>query len=106
MSVGERVRLARKEKGISQELLASAARMSQPALSELESGASTSTSHIASLAAALGISALYLETGKGLKVPGGEAPEVLVDVIELITLFKNAKPDGRAEILRAARGVS
>lgn len=39
-------------------------------------------------------------------VEGREVPEVLVEVIELITLFKNASSSGRSQILHAARTVS
>ncbi|MGK5024609.1 XRE family transcriptional regulator [Janthinobacterium sp. RB2R34] len=65
MSIGSRIREARKNAGLTQKQLCSKVGMSQGALSELETGASIGTTNIATLAHALGVSALWLETGRG-----------------------------------------
>lgn len=67
MSIGMRIKEARKEKGLSQQALAKAVGMRQPTLSALESGKTQSTSLIASFASKLGVNALWLETGRGPK---------------------------------------
>lgn len=105
MSIGERVRKARKEKELTQDQLASKVGVRQSTISELEKGDSTSTTYIASIAAALGVSALWLETGKG---PQHVTPESiqsgdsLHQAIQLLALFESATPAGRAFILDAA----
>lgn len=71
MSIGERVREARKEAGITQQQLADKVGVSQPALSELENGDSYGTTRLAAIASVLGVSALWLETGRGQKRQDG-----------------------------------
>ena len=104
MSIGNRVRKARKDKGMSQIELATKVGISQSALSELENGESVSTTKIASFASALGVSALWLESGKGQEkaLPSSEASEI-DRIIELITLYKESSALGRSMILDAAR---
>ncbi len=65
MSIGSRIREARKNAGLTQKQLCSKVGMAQGSLSELETGASIGTTNIATLANALGVSALWLETGRG-----------------------------------------
>jgi phage repressor protein C with HTH and peptisase S24 domain len=50
---------------MTQRELAAKVGIKQPTLSELETGESAGTTNLASIAAALGVSALWLETGKG-----------------------------------------
>lgn len=73
MSIGQRIREARKRIGMSQAALASKVGIKQPTLSALETGDSEGTTYLASFAAALGVNALWLETGKGEIAP--TAPE-------------------------------
>jgi phage repressor protein C with HTH and peptisase S24 domain len=65
MSIGSRIKEARTQAKLSQKALAQKVGMSQSSLSELETGESSGTTLIASFAAALGVNALWLETGKG-----------------------------------------
>lgn len=65
MSIGNRVRQARKAAGMTQQQLAKKAGIKQPTLSELETGESASSTLLPSIAAATGVSAYWLETGKG-----------------------------------------
>jgi len=87
MSIGERVREARKEAKLSQKDLAAKVGISQPTLSELERGDSRGTTSIATMAAALGVNALWLETGRGPKrsmfgpAPSGLPPPVASDAV-------------------------
>lgn len=65
MSIGSRIREARRAAKLTQKALAERVGMKQASLSELETGESQGTTMIASFAAALGVSALWLETGRG-----------------------------------------
>jgi len=63
LTIGERVRLRRKELGLSQVELAKMAGVSQATLSELEKGLHKGIRNLATLAEELGVSALWLEKG-------------------------------------------
>jgi transcriptional regulator with XRE-family HTH domain len=104
MSIGQRVREAREAIKMSQGKLGQAVGMSQPSISDLEKGESATTSFTASIAAALGVSALWLETGRGPRkgAPAPDSPEI-EKIILLISLYKDASAAGRATILDAAR---
>lgn len=65
MSIGTRIKEARLLKKLTQKQLADKVRVKQPTLSQLESGKSEGSTLIASFATALGVSAYWLETGKG-----------------------------------------
>lgn len=67
MSIGSRIREARKSRKMTQKELAEKIGIKQSTLSELETGESAGTTYLARIAAALGHSALWLETGKGSK---------------------------------------
>lgn len=69
MSIGSRIREARRAAKMTQKELAKKVGLAQASLSELETGESQGTTMIASFAAALGVSALWLETGKGPTTP-------------------------------------
>lgn len=70
MSIGSRVKEARLAAKMTQATLAKKVGISQGALSGLEIGDSQGTTLLASMAAALGVSALWLETGKGPREAG------------------------------------
>jgi len=116
MSIGSRIRESRKRAQLTQGQLAAKVGMSQGALSELETGASEGTTLIASFAAALGVNALWLETGKGLTAPqAGEAltppvahrePRMVLaydDEETLLDLYRRSDERGRKAILMLAR---
>lgn len=65
MSIGTRTKQARKAAKMTQAELASRSGLKQSTISDLEVGKSQGTTYLASLAAALGVSALWLETGRG-----------------------------------------
>lgn len=69
MSIGNRVKQARKAAKLTQVELAARSNLKQSTISDLEVGKSQGTTYLASLAAALGVSPLWLETGKGAMQP-------------------------------------
>lgn len=90
MSIGSRIKEARKAAKLTQKELAKKVGMAQASLSELETGESQSTTLVASLAAALGVSALWLETGKGAMGEGGAANQA-PDILELLPGAKRVR---------------
>lgn len=73
MNLSQRMKAARKHGGLTQKELADKAGVSQPVISQLESGASQKSVHIAKLAAACGVDPLWLSEGSGQMV-GTERP--------------------------------
>ena len=77
MSIGTRIKEARRDRKLTQKQLADKVGIKQPTLLELENGDLTGTTLIASFAAALGVNALWLETGKGDKLAPLELKRVV-----------------------------
>jgi transcriptional regulator with XRE-family HTH domain len=111
MSIGERIRAARKRAGMTQPELAKKVGMKQATLSQLETGESKTTRLIGSIAHHLGVNALWLETGRGepvlVNAPAAEpAPRFLerldADEHRLIQQLRSATDAGRASIFAAA----
>lgn len=67
MSMGERLKTARKQRKLSQIRLAEMTGVSQSTISDIERGRNAGSTESAKLAAALGVSALWLSTGRGPK---------------------------------------
>jgi transcriptional regulator with XRE-family HTH domain len=65
MSIGQRIKHARKQIGISQAELAQKVGIKQPTLSDLENDMSKGTTKLASIAKVLRVRPYWLETGKG-----------------------------------------
>ncbi|CBX44558.1 phage repressor protein [Erwinia phage phiEt88] len=63
----ERLRVSRKNKGLSQKALGDLVGVSQANIQKLENGKSQSTGYAAQIAEALGVSAIWLATGNGAK---------------------------------------
>ena len=63
MSLAERIRKTRKDKGIKLYELASSVGMSQQALVNIENGSTTKSTYLISIAKFLGVSASWLEFG-------------------------------------------
>jgi transcriptional regulator with XRE-family HTH domain len=70
MSIGTRVKEARKAAKLTQEELSKRSGLKQSTISDLEVGKSQGTTYLASLAAALGVNAMWLETGRGPREAG------------------------------------
>jgi transcriptional regulator with XRE-family HTH domain len=106
MSIGRRIKAARLEKKMSQQALADKIGIKQPTLSELETGESFSSSLIGSFAAALGKSALWLETGKGPEdAPAVTSSADMDSLVQLIILYRDSSVEGRSLILDAAKAA-
>lgn len=67
MTVGERIREARKDKGWERADLVRESRVPYPTLAGLENGDQVGSTALPELADALDVSALWLKTGKGVK---------------------------------------
>jgi SOS-response transcriptional repressor LexA len=110
---GNRLKQARKEAGLTQKSLAAKAGIKQPTVSELENDQYHGSAFAAQLAAALGVSALWLADEKGPKhiLSNSDAPinaqnvGVTVKSAEAIehTITEN-KPSGYGNVERIAMG--
>lgn len=67
--MGDRIRAEREALGLSREFVAARAGIKPSTLSDIELGYSKTTRALPGIAGALGLSALWLETGKGEKMP-------------------------------------
>ncbi|WP_186299169.1 S24 family peptidase [Halomonas sp. C22] len=65
MTIGDRVKRARKHAGLNQRELAKAIGITQPSLSELERGESRSSAYLVQIASVCGVDASWLATGSG-----------------------------------------
>jgi SOS-response transcriptional repressor LexA len=81
MSIGDRVRRARKHAKLTQEKLGKAVGLKQATISDLEKGDSRSSAYLAQIAHACGVDPYWLATGKGTMEPGtqDEGASYLVD---------------------------
>ena len=70
-TTGERVKMRRIELMLSQDRLAQLSGLTQPTISALEKNRAHTSGSLASIAAALGVSALWLESGLGERLPLG-----------------------------------
>lgn len=116
MSIGSRIKEARRDAKMTQQQLCAKVGIKQGTLSELETGESAGTTLIASFAAALHVNPLWLETGKGEKAPFQSEPDNLIvatpekhqtiaypDAIqEVIDLMMRTDERGRLKIKLAA----
>lgn len=75
-TTGDRVRRTRKQLGLTQTELANLSGITQPTISALEKNKSHTSGSLASIAKALGVNALWLETGRGnpQRIEGGADP--------------------------------
>lgn len=102
-NLAERLALARKRAGYTQVQVAQLARMSQVSYSDLERGKSLNTVKIGSLSHALGVNALWLETGHGPMLPGriAEDPAVYLpaDVRLMVEWFNKLSAKKRRALI-------
>ncbi|MEJ7804311.1 MAG: S24 family peptidase [Telluria sp.] len=70
-TTGDRVKMRRVELNLSQDRLGQLAGLTQPTISALEKNRAHTSGSLASIAAALGVSALWLESGMGDMLPLG-----------------------------------
>lgn len=97
MTLGDRVKWARIQRGLSQTELAGRAGVSQGTIGNIESGARKKPRELLSLARALNASAAWLETGRG----DWEVPQES----ELLDIFSQLSAHGRSALTQSARTV-
>lgn len=103
MLIGQRVREARTAAGMTQPVLAALVGMSQAAISELETGASTTTGYTARLAAALGVVALWIETGRGpRRAVSADSADDSANLALIVAAYRDSTKAGKAKILDAS----
>ena len=99
IQIGTRIKEARLAKGLTQVRLAKLAGVSQTMIGNLEAGSRDGTTKIASLAEALGVRALWLETGK-LPMKDGEPKQSLSsDGLKLLEMYAQLPPESQFEVL-------
>lgn len=101
MSTGERLKQARKAAGMTQAELAKKVGMAQATISELEGGKSSGTTQIASIALALKVNSLWLETGKGSPTLDKHPPQT-DDEAAFLALYRRLEPRDREVVFRMA----
>lgn len=84
MTIGDRVKRARKHAGLNQRDLAKAIGITQPSLSELERGESRSSAYLIQIAAACGIDATWLATGQGEMLSRPRVDEIELHDTEVV----------------------
>ena len=107
-TLAERLLWARKKKGLTQATLARLSGSSQPAIGSLESGNRVASRNIAAIAAALGVNAMWLQTGKGRPDLNYVEPVEVVkqysaDIQLVIELMLSTDERGQKKILLAAQ---
>lgn len=116
MNIGERIRVARKALGLTQEELGIKAGMAQSTISELERGDSAKTFSAVALAAALEVNAHWLETGLGRMEAVAPPPRlalvpnppkrflqwVLIDEAAMLSEYRQLTDDAKLLVMRLA----
>ena len=93
VSIGKRLREARKEAGMTQVMLSKISQIDQARISALESGVQKSSVYLVRLATALGVDPVWLETGKETKFVKNEYTAV---ELELLNLLRQMSDEERA----------
>ena len=93
MTIGVRLKDARKRAELTQQALADLAGVTQARISSIEMNVQSTTSYVVELAEALGVSPQWLKTGKNR---GDEDQEFTPSEIKLIELFRQLDSDERA----------
>lgn len=95
MTIGQRIKKTRLEIPMTQKELAKKVGITQPTISELEKGDSAGSAHLPSIAAALGVSALWLQTERGPKYP---IKSITPKEMLLITAYRESTEGGKTLI--------
>lgn len=105
MSIGQRIREARKAAKLTQEYVAKKSGIKQPTLSDLERGESASSSELVAIAIALNVNPSWLQYGRGemKPLPGESEAGDLDAAMDLLALFSRLSPERRADLIRFAR---
>lgn len=102
--IGQRIRVTRQERRITQEELASAVGVSRSAVAQWETGRSGQiTGNLARIAQVLGVGVEFLMQG----APGASIPEPTTgDEIAMLRLYRDCAPEDRQILLRTARRLA
>jgi transcriptional regulator with XRE-family HTH domain len=100
-TLGGRVKAVRVEKHLTQQQLAKACKIAQPSLSAIEANEVSflKDSTLLALAAALGVSASWLSTGKGSRDRVGDGEPTLTDEHKLVEGFRRLDANSRFSVL-------
>lgn len=79
MNLSQRIKAARKHAGLTQRQLAEAVKVEQPLISQLETGKTLKSAHIAQMAKVCGVSAIWLASGEGEMLQGDSIKESTVE---------------------------
>ena len=90
MTVGKRLRAARRDQGLTQQQLASISKVKQGTISGIERGFLKKSTFLVALADALGIDPIWLDTGENRKK---DAAELTAMEREIITLLRGLDQD-------------
>nr|WP_287602794.1 helix-turn-helix domain-containing protein [Thiothrix sp.] len=105
MDIGSRIKLRRKEMKLTQEALARRVRVTAAAVSNWEAGKNElSGDSLVAVAAELGVSAMWLQTGRGDKNSGSMSSpqrQLLPREAALLDLFASLTDDQQDEYFRA-----
>jgi len=104
MSLGQRIKQLRKQRGLSQSQLARMTGVNQSLIARLEIDGAVGSAHVASIANILKVNALWLQTGSGKpdlnQVSKNKFEE---EINQLIKLLASTDERGREKILTAAK---
>lgn len=104
LSVGDRIRTVRNERGWTQDALAAAVGVSRSAVAQWETDrAGQVRANLSRVAAALGVSVEYLLHGANPQVGLGAESG---DELALLRLYRACDPEDRAFLLRTARKLA
>ena len=101
---GERIRNARRERGLTQDELAVAVGVSRSAVAQWETGrAGQLSANLSRIASALGVGVEYLLHGHDKFAPGQAGSG---DELALLRLYRECAPEDRQILLRMARRLA
>jgi len=108
MTIGQRIKRMRTEAGLSQAKLSEKVGVDRSLISQLESDKGTGTSHVAALAYALNVNALWLQTGKGRPDVGYTPPIEIAqnygkEVDAILELLESTDDRGKQKALIAVQ---
>ena len=102
--IGERIRQARQERGLTQDQLAGEVGVSRSAVAQWETGrAGQLTGNLARIADVLGVGLEHLTHGRN-KRSGGQAGSG--DELAVLRLYRECRPEDRQLLLRMARRLA
>ncbi|WP_244306931.1 XRE family transcriptional regulator [Azotobacter salinestris] len=110
MNLSQRIKAARKHAGLTQRQLAEAVNVEQPLISQLETGKTLKSAHIAQMAKVCGVSAIWLASGEGEMLPSDAGNDANVESGSLVPAADNHKEVAAAKVLemlqRHGKGLS